>query len=45
LIERPIYRITGVDPESEQAWRRYAASLPVAASIPEEPQLAARPHH
>ncbi|HXZ75016.1 MAG TPA: potassium-transporting ATPase subunit KdpA [Streptosporangiaceae bacterium] len=26
VIERPIYRITGVDPESEQTWQRYAAS-------------------
>lgn len=23
FIERPVYRITGVDPESEQMWQRY----------------------
>ena len=23
FIERPVYRITGVDPESEQTWQRY----------------------
>jgi potassium-transporting ATPase potassium-binding subunit len=27
VIERPIYRITGVDPESEQTWQRYATSV------------------
>src|SRR3984957_3990207 len=27
LVERPIYRIIGVDPESEQSWQRYATSL------------------
>ena len=27
FAERPVYRLLGVDPESEQSWRRYAASL------------------
>jgi K+-transporting ATPase ATPase A chain len=27
LVERPVYKIIGVDPESEQNWKRYAASL------------------
>jgi potassium-transporting ATPase potassium-binding subunit len=27
FAERPIYRIIGVDPESEQSWRQYATSL------------------
>jgi potassium-transporting ATPase potassium-binding subunit len=27
VIERPIYRVIGVDPESEQSWQRYATSL------------------
>jgi len=26
-LERPIYRMLGTDPETEQSWRRYAASL------------------
>ncbi len=25
-LERPIYRIIGVDPETEQSWQRYGAS-------------------
>jgi potassium-transporting ATPase potassium-binding subunit len=27
FVERPIYRVIGVDPESEQSWQKYAASL------------------
>ena len=27
LIERPVYRIIGVDPEVEQSWQRYSASV------------------
>ena len=27
LIERPIYRVVGVDPKSEQTWKRYSASV------------------
>jgi potassium-transporting ATPase potassium-binding subunit len=27
FIERPVYLLLGVDPESEQSWRRYATSL------------------
>jgi K+-transporting ATPase ATPase A chain len=27
LAERPIYRVIGVDPESEQSWQRYATSV------------------
>jgi K+-transporting ATPase ATPase A chain len=27
LLERPIYRVTGVDPKSEQTWKRYSASV------------------
>jgi K+-transporting ATPase ATPase A chain len=26
LIERPIYRVGGVDEKSEQTWKRYSAS-------------------
>jgi potassium-transporting ATPase potassium-binding subunit len=27
LVERPVYRLIGVDPASEQSWRRYCTSL------------------
>ena len=27
LVERPIYRVAGVDAKSEQTWRRYSASV------------------
>jgi potassium-transporting ATPase potassium-binding subunit len=27
FVERPIYRILGVDPEGEQSWQRYSVSL------------------
>jgi K+-transporting ATPase ATPase A chain len=33
LVERPIYRIIGVDPESEQSWQRYATSLIVFSAV------------
>src|SRR5580698_8335839 len=33
LVERPIYRVIGVDPESEQSWQRYAASVIVFSAV------------
>ena len=33
LIERPIYRIIGVDPELEQSWQRYSASVIVFSGV------------
>jgi K+-transporting ATPase ATPase A chain len=33
VIERPVYRIIGVDPESEQSWQRYAASVIVFSAV------------
>ena len=27
LVERPIYRVTGVDAKSEQSWKRYSSSV------------------
>ena len=27
FVERPVYKVLGVDPESEQNWKRYTASL------------------
>jgi K+-transporting ATPase ATPase A chain len=27
MVERPVYRIIGVDPEHEQSWQRYSASV------------------
>ncbi len=32
-IERPIYRVIGVSPESEQTWKRYSASVIVFSGI------------
>ncbi|MDA8295375.1 MAG: potassium-transporting ATPase subunit KdpA [Actinomycetota bacterium] len=32
-IERGIYRVVGVDPDREQSWQRYAASLVVFSAI------------
>ncbi|HXY45776.1 MAG TPA: potassium-transporting ATPase subunit KdpA [Acidimicrobiales bacterium] len=32
-IERPTYRILGVDPDSEQSWQRYATSLIIYSGI------------
>jgi K+-transporting ATPase ATPase A chain len=33
FIERPVYRLLSVDPESEQSWRRYGASLIVFSGM------------
>ena len=33
FIERPVYRLLSVDPESEQSWRRYAGSLIVFSGM------------
>lgn len=33
LIERPFYRIIGVDPELEQSWQRYGASVVVFSGV------------
>jgi len=33
LLERPIYRMLGTDPESEQSWQRYAGSLVVFSGV------------
>jgi potassium-transporting ATPase potassium-binding subunit len=33
LIERPIYRLLGTDPEAEQPWQRYAGSLVVFSGV------------
>jgi K+-transporting ATPase ATPase A chain len=33
FVERPIYRIIGVDPEREQSWQRYGASVIVASGV------------
>jgi K+-transporting ATPase ATPase A chain len=33
VIERPIYRLIGVDPQAEQTWQRYAASVIVFSGI------------
>jgi potassium-transporting ATPase potassium-binding subunit len=32
-VERPIYRVVGVDPDHEQSWRRYTASLIVFSGV------------
>jgi K+-transporting ATPase ATPase A chain len=32
-IERPIYKIAGIDPEAEQSWQRYGASLIIFSSV------------
>jgi potassium-transporting ATPase potassium-binding subunit len=32
-LERPTYRLLGVDPDSEQSWQRYATSLVVYSGI------------
>jgi potassium-transporting ATPase potassium-binding subunit len=32
-VERPIYRLLGVDPESEQTWQRYGASVIVFSGV------------
>src|SRR6202042_2343250 len=33
LVERPIYRLIGVDPESEQSWQRYATSVIIFSAV------------
>src|SRR5271167_1992613 len=32
-IERPTYRLLGVDPEAEQTWQRYSVSLIIYSGI------------
>jgi K+-transporting ATPase ATPase A chain len=32
-LERPTYRLLGVDPESEQSWQRYATSLVIYSGV------------
>ena len=32
-IERPIYKIAGIDPEAEQSWQRYGASLIIFSGV------------
>ncbi|HEY5302427.1 MAG TPA: potassium-transporting ATPase subunit KdpA [Acidimicrobiales bacterium] len=33
LVERPIYKIAGIDPEAEQSWQRYGASLIIFSGV------------
>ena len=33
FIERPVYRIIGVDSELEQSWQRYGASVVVFSGV------------
>ena len=33
FVERPVYRLIGVDPELEQSWQRYGASLIVFSGV------------
>jgi potassium-transporting ATPase potassium-binding subunit len=33
FAERPIYRITGVDPGAEQSWQRYSVSLVIFSAV------------
>ena len=33
FVERPIYRVIGVDPEAEQSWQRYGASVIVFSGV------------
>jgi K+-transporting ATPase ATPase A chain len=33
FVERPIYRVIGVDADSEQSWQRYGASMIVFSGI------------
>jgi potassium-transporting ATPase potassium-binding subunit len=32
-VERPIYRVIGVDPESEQTWKRYSTSMIIFSGV------------
>jgi potassium-transporting ATPase potassium-binding subunit len=33
FLERPVYRIIGVDPEGEQTWQRYGTSLIIFSAV------------
>jgi potassium-transporting ATPase potassium-binding subunit len=33
FVERPVYRIIGVDPEAEQSWQRYSVSLIIYSAV------------
>jgi potassium-transporting ATPase potassium-binding subunit len=33
FVERPIYRIIGVDPDAEQSWQRYSVSLVIFSAV------------
>jgi K+-transporting ATPase ATPase A chain len=33
FVERPIYRVCGVDPENEQSWQRYGTSLIIFSAV------------
>ena len=33
FLERPIYRVIGVDPEAEQSWQRYGASVIIFSGV------------
>jgi potassium-transporting ATPase potassium-binding subunit len=33
FVERPIYRIIGVDPDAEQSWQRYSVSLIIYSAV------------
>ncbi len=33
VVERPVYRLLGTDPEAEQSWQRYASSLVVFSGV------------
>jgi potassium-transporting ATPase potassium-binding subunit len=33
FIERPVYRIMGVDPDAEQSWQRYSVSLIIFSAV------------
>src|ERR1039458_10327234 len=46
VIERPIYRLIGVDPQAEQTWQRYGASVIVFSGIARLPgSLPFNPQH
>jgi len=33
FVERPVYRIMGVDPDAEQSWQRYSVSLVIFSAV------------
>jgi K+-transporting ATPase ATPase A chain len=33
FVERPVYRLIGIDPDAEQPWQRYAASMIVFSGV------------